>query len=258
MIGAVIVTYNTPKSLLVSCLQSLRENNIRDVVIVANDESQEVQKTARRQGLSYLKNDHNCGFAAAANLGAHKLSNPYLLFINPDVKLDRGACLRTLNYLQKNKKTGIAGLLLYSDSGKIEHKSFGDIVTPLSLFSRFFTNQKTTISSQPIKVGWVSGGGIVIRRDLFFKVKGFDPSFFMYWEDVDLCRRAQNVGYDVHLLPFARAYHRRGASFPKEVNKTALYDKSADNYFRKYYPKPIWILLRSTRRFYRLISPRAD
>lgn len=235
--GAVVVTYQTPNRLLQSCLTSLHSNHIQDISVVANTKK------------------NNPGFAAAANIGANQLSTDYLIFINPDATLKPGACLTAQNYLVSHPPVGIVGLLLRSGSGHPETRSFGAPVTPFSLFTRHFLPSR--LPQKPTPVGWVSGGALMVRRALFTELGGFDPQFFLYWEDVDLCRRAREAGWQVVLLPQTRVLHQRGGSLSDNRHRTKLYDQSADKYFRKHYPEMICLMVRSARSLYRLLSPRA-
>lgn len=234
-VGAVVVTYQTPKRILQNCLASLRANGIQNISVINNTK------------------ENNPGFAAAANTGAARLSNNYLLFINPDASLTPGAGETAQNYLDNHPNIGIVGLLLTSLTGHPETCSFGATVTPLSLVTRHFIRPR--VPTKPTPVGWVSGGAMIIHRDLFRQLGGFDPRFFLYWEDVDLCRRAYQAGWQIILLPQAKAIHQRGISLKDKQLKTKTYDQSADKYFCKHYPDMICLLAKSARSLYRFFSP---
>lgn len=236
-IGTVIVTYRTPIDQLQRCLNGLRQNNIVDHKIITNDAN-------------------NIGFAAAANLGAKQLSNNLLLFINPDAILSPRSIHIPVNYLSTHPTVGIVGPLLYNNNHLFEPHCYGQPVTLWSLFRRRLTLNRPPAHAQ--SVGWVTGGAMLVRRSVFQTLSGFDPEFFLYWEDVDLCHRSRQAGYAVHLLPSWRVFHQRGASLSDHALKTRLYDQSADNFFRKHYSKPIWLFQRYLRWFYRLLSPLVD
>ena len=255
--GAVIVTYRTRPSTLRACLQSLKDNRMQDIVIIDNEHNPAVKNVAQKKSIKYFPQPQNLGFAAAANLGAARLASKYLLFINPDAALSKHACANAETHLNNHPKTGIVGLLLYTPNGQIQPHSFGSAVTPLSLVARHFPRVKPKNRS-PLSVGWVSGGAMIMRRSLFMQIKGFDARFFLYWEDVDLCRRAIREGQRVVVLPSAAAIHRRGASLLDSKLKTKLYDKSAGIYFCKHYSKTICSIQKFCRYLYRFISPRAD
>jgi hypothetical protein len=236
-IGAIVVTYQTPVDLLRRCLVSLKQNGIDDLRIVANDAD-------------------NIGFAAAVNRGAGGLTNDFLLFLNPDAELLPNSLHLPLRYLSDHPRVGILGPLLFNREYTCEKNCFGEPVNPWSLFSRHLARRR--LPAVPQAVGWVSGGSMFVRRSVFLELSGFDPQFFMYWEDIDLCRRAQANGWQVHLLPAWKVLHQRGRSSSDEVVKTRLYDNSADKYWRKHYSKPIWLSQRYLRFIYRSLSPLAD
>jgi len=233
-IGAVVVTYQTPAKLLARCRRSLKENGITDQQVVNNS-------------------TNNLGFAAAANLGAKQLSNEFILFLNPDAELTPHSLSLPVQYFSAHPKVAILGPLMYGPDSVCEAGCYGQPINLWSLFSRHLVTTRPPVNTQA--VGWISGGAMLVRRSVFRQLSGFDPNFFLYWEDVDLCRRVWHSGYAVHLLPAWRVFHRRGASLSDLALKTRLYDKSADNYFRKHYSKPIWLLQHYLRLLYRLLSP---
>jgi N-acetylglucosaminyl-diphospho-decaprenol L-rhamnosyltransferase len=258
-IGAAIVAYHTSSADLSACLHGLRMNDINEIVIVDNSPSPSLENVARRQQARYLPQSANGGFAAAANRAAAQLQSDCFLFINPDAKLEKDAVRRARRYLAGNKQCGIIGFLLVSSAGEVELSSFGAIVTPLTLFGRPRRPSagRTGAPASPRQVGWTSGGALLIRRRVFVALNGFDPGFFLYWEDVDLCRRALAAGWHTVLLPRPGAVHRRGASLADSKKKAKLYDESADKYFCKHYAKAICLPLRYLRRLYRLLLPSA-
>lgn len=255
-VGAVTVTYRTPPRLLRACLASMKQNGCRQVVIVANDGADDIRALAVQLRASYYSPTINRGFAAAANLGAAQLKTDLVLFLNPDAALERESLPRANRYVAAHPACGIVGLLLVAPRGAPEPRAFGSQVTPFSLFTRHLL--PASLPTEPRPVGWVSGGALLIRRSLFMQLRGFDEHFFLYWEDVDLCRRAAHLGQQTILLPSARAVHQRGASLKSAARKTALYDASADKYFRKYYAPMICRSLSSLRTLYRFFSPQVD
>jgi GT2 family glycosyltransferase len=236
-VGAVIVTYKTPTEQLQKCLKSLRQNDIHSVSIVNNDTT-------------------NPGFATAANQGAAKITNELILFINPDAELIPNTITKAVRLFQNQQEVGVVGLMLCNLDHQEETHCFGPPVTPISLFLRHFMSQ--SIPSQPRPVGWVSGGAMIIRRSAFQALAGFDPQYFLYWEDVDLCHRARQAGWHVYIVPSIKVVHQRGASLRDLAKKTRYYDQSADKYFHKHYSKPIWLFQHYSRILYRFLSHSVD
>jgi GT2 family glycosyltransferase len=254
LVGAIIVTHNS-EDYLNRCLEGLRLNGINDVVVVDN----------ASRDISYINNlatnvrsvflPHNIGFGAASNVGARLINKPYLLFVNPDAMLQTAAVSSALKAMLDRDWVGAVGIMLVSVSGNIERGGFGNDVTMRRLLFRQI--KPRIVPRETRAVAWVSGGALLVRQLSFQAVDGFDDQFFMYFEDVDLCRRLRVVGWGVMIEPLARAIHYRGHSSIAENIKTRQYDKSADMFFHKHYDKPIWLTQRWLRRLYRLALPRA-
>lgn len=252
-IGAVIVTHNNQRSLS-RCLKSLAAHGVKEIVLVDNHSSDQTLQSARGIASRILPQPVNRGFAAAANLGAQALRAEIIFFLNPDAALVQTDLKRALQYFTDDTRLAAVGLLLADRGGKPEAASFGSAPTLRQLWKRRFRPSRTP--SLPARFEWVSAGAMLVRRQAFQAVGGFDPAFFLYWEDVDLCFRLRQRGWKILLDPGMRVEHQRGGSLSNLSQKTRLYDQSADRYFRKHYPARIWLTQRLLRRFYRLISPQ--
>jgi N-acetylglucosaminyl-diphospho-decaprenol L-rhamnosyltransferase len=273
-IGAIIVTHNNERTIR-SCVESLYEHAIHRIVVVDNASEDGTLDVLHDLGVPAIQNTRNKGFAAACNQGASNLDADvtYLLFINPDA-IAMCDMRKTIHYLEHHPRAAIAGLLLTDENGIPESGGYGDEVTIARLFSR----QMQSMRSQsrrlrrrnerdgsfggrrvaPFLTAWVSGGAMVGRRAVFEEVRGFDEAFFLYWVDVDLCRRARQAGYAVVVMPSCTVVHARGESMADTRKKAAIYDASADRYFRKHYAAPIWICHFLIRRIYRFLRPHSQ
>jgi len=249
--GAVIVTYNSA-DVLAECVRSLWANNINDIIVIDNASTDDSSQQAQRLGLTCLVQGSNTGFATACNQGAAWLMADLILFHTPDTVVTASAIRRAVRHFA-DPSVGAIGLLLAGQHGAAEVSSFGADVTITHLISRHLLAPPLPASAQ--EVAWVSGGALIVRRRAFQQVAGFDPNFFLYWEDVDFCKRLRQAGWRILLEPHAHVQHQRGASLKNLARKTAFYDASADKYFRKHYPTPIWLTQRLLRRTYRRISP---
>ncbi|MGH9857925.1 MAG: glycosyltransferase family 2 protein, partial [Acidobacteriota bacterium] len=138
--------------------------------------------------------------------------------------------------------------------GQPEPYGYGKTVSLPTLLSRRLPKER--VLSDMFRVGWVSAAAMLVRRQVFQMLDGFDPDFFMYWEDVDFCYRARLAGVNVAVVPKARAIHQRGHSSSLTRQKTTWYDQSADRYFRKHYSKPVWLFHRLLRTIYRFWQPQ--
>lgn len=255
VISGVVVTHNN-EATVERCIKSMWENQIHNIVVVDNASTDQTVQRVKGCGIRPQLQTTNTGFAMAANKGAKSIQTEYILFLNPDAALTRGAWKKARHYLNTHPGVEIVGLGLHDAVGRHEQNSWGKKVTLGSLAMRQIMRSKTP--QKPRYVGWVSGAAMIVSTKTFHRLGGFDEQFFMYWEDVDLCERARQQGSKVAVLPQAQAMHRRGQSLRDQVKKTTLYDASADKYFHKHYPAHIWYLQRLLRQLYRSISPQVQ
>jgi GT2 family glycosyltransferase len=255
-LGAVIVTHNSAAT-ITACLQSLQAAGVEHIIVVDNASTDNTISLIQNRSIQLIRQTTNKGFAQAANQGARLLTEPYIFFLNPDAVLENPHQLSPIiQELEHSPRRGAVGLLMHDERGQIEQRSFGSPVTFWSLFTRHINHPFIPQEVQP--VGWVSAGALIVRRSAFNAVQAFDKNFFLYWEDVDICRRLQAAHWQVVLEPRAKIRHQRGASLRNQQQKTIFYDRGADKYFRKHYPTTIWLLQRFCRRIYRLFSPQAQ
>jgi hypothetical protein len=172
-----------------------------------------------------LRNATNRGFAAACNQGAAGSRADYLLFLNPDTRLFPTSLSAVLDFLEApaNASIGIAGIRLQDGDG-LDQRSCARAPTPGRLiaqslgldrlFPRLFPPHFMTDwdhgDTRP--VDQVMGAFLLVRRELFEVLEGFDERFFVYFDDVDLCLRARRAGFAVVHYAGAAAYHRGGGT----------------------------------------------
>lgn len=251
----IIVTHNNAAT-IEACLKSLAAHGLTNSIIIDNASTDRTVDHLTTAPL-LIRNDNNLGFAAAANQGAARATTDYLLFFNPDAELLHSP-LPALEYLDGHPQLAAVGLGLEMKPGFLEPFSFGrQEVTPFSIFTRKRFSLPPSQAALPwhVPVAWVSAGALIVRRGAFRQVSGFDPRFFLYWEDVDLARRLRQAGHRLALFPHLTVRHHRGHSLPDTRRKAALYDLAADSYFKKHYPAYIWWPLQTIRRCYRYFSP---
>ncbi|MDA1168775.1 MAG: glycosyltransferase family 2 protein [bacterium] len=244
-IGVAIVTYNSAAD-IAQCVESVRSEGLLNIAIVDSGSQDATMKEIAHQGCKYDASSMNKGFGYSANRGARLLNTEYVLFINPDARLQKGSVERIRMSLQKFPNAGIIGLLLCDENGTPERMAFGDEPTLWALMLRHVFLKK--IPSIPFNADWVSGGAFIMQKKVFDEVGGFDENFFMYWEDVDLCRRVRKKGYSVIMDPTAKVTHFRGGSNLDSDTKTRVYRESADRYFKKHYSSTIWRIQRFLRK----------
>jgi GT2 family glycosyltransferase len=196
-LSLVIVTYNS-SSVIGPCLESLQEYTDLEIVIVDNASTDTTLQVieSRFPTVVLIKNSANKGFASAANKGFARTSAPWVMFLNPDTTF-RGNSINSLTtILQQEQQWSIAGCRMVDQKGKPQVSCW----KPPSLFSLFLESYLPYRVSLPLitemlddarEVEMVSGGCMIVRREVFADLGGFDERFFLYYEDADFCLRAR-------------------------------------------------------------------
>lgn len=248
-IGAAIVTHNNTED-IESCIASLVHEGLQHIAIIDSASHDGTAEKIAKLAYPHELLLENKGFGYAANKAARLLNTEYVLFLNPDAVLLPGALAHGMKTMQQCSQAGIVGLLLCDSAGAPEYAAYGNEPTlPRLLMRRIY---RAPMPLNLFSVGWVSGGAFIISHKLFRHIGGFDESFFLYWEDIDVCKRVRDAGYDVVVDASARVKHVRGGSKLPDREKTAIYDASADRYYKKHYSTTIWAIQRFLRKMYRL------
>jgi GT2 family glycosyltransferase len=226
-IGIVIVTYNSGRE-IGACLDAALATGAEVLVVDNGSHDATVRETARR-GVRLIANPENRGFAAAVNQGFCALICPYILLLNPDAILQtpiddlRAAC-------QRPRAAGAGGKLL--DESGVPQVGFmvrrfptpASLILEALLLNRVWpqnsVNRRYRGLDLPIDrcigVEQPAGAFLMLRRDVWEELGGFDEKFYPLWfEDVDFCRRAANRGYLLFFVPSSVAKHAGGHSIPQ-------------------------------------------
>lgn len=230
-VDVVIVTYNSAES-LTECLDSVLQalNGVRGRVIVVDNASTDGSvRIARAHPVnpSVIVSDTNQGFGRACNLGFRYGSSPVVLFLNPDARLAPGALSKLIEAVTAHDRLGAVGPRIDDPRGEVSAAPAGYEPTLRSVLGhllglgrirwvqRYFPPVQLANAAVAADVDWISGGAMVVRRVAFEQVGGFDERFFLYMEDVDLCRRLRSAGWQIRYVPSARVVHAIGGSQPR-------------------------------------------
>src|SRR5258708_6886663 len=215
-LSVIILTFNTQK-LTSRCVKSLINNykkNIEngDMEIIVADNGSEDDTISTLTKVKYIKvveNKKNYGFSKGNNLGAKVSKGKYILFLNSDVEVEDNGFLSMIEFMDNNANVGILGGKLLNPDGSTQ-LSTGNFYNFFSLLFTLFgadsLNRKKPNKIQ--KVDWVSGASLMIRKDLFDNLRGFDENFFMYIEDMDLCFRAKKRGFSTYFWENIKLIHK--------------------------------------------------
>jgi len=233
-LSIVIVNYKTWSSLCL-CLDSIKKQDsiqIKTIVVDNNSNDNNISEfKIKYDWVEWIENLENLGFAKANNIGASKAKSQWLLFLNPDTILDENVLEPLLNFCEKNDSHKLIGIKQLSDSN--EHtNSFGFFLsfwTMTGIFRailRLFRGSYKFYNNNEISYpDWISGSFILIRRKDFDLLNGWDEDFWMYCEDMDLCRRGKNLGIQVTLLNKWKCIHSHGKASRKN-DQTKILTKS--------------------------------
>jgi GT2 family glycosyltransferase len=197
---AVVVAFESADG-LPSCLDSVRGHT--QLFVVDNASQDGGADLAEAAGARVVRNAENRGFAAAANQGAALGSAELILFLNPDATLARAELAKLVRAFD-DPSVGAAGPRLVHPDGT-EQRAGWPFPSPARTWREAFGLASASVD-------FVVGACLVVRRDAFGRLGGFDERFWLYGEEADLCRRLRDAGLRIVHVPEAQAGHVGGAS----------------------------------------------
>lgn len=279
-VSIIIVSFNTC-DLLQECLrtlyQQLTDEAISHEVIVVDNHSRDesiVMVKKHFPDVITIANTENKGFAAANNQGYQRASGEFIVLLNSDAFPHQGAFSRSIELMRADKNIGLAGAQLVGKDGAWQPsaRQFPSLLNHFLTLSglaakfphsRFFGRVDRTWAdvNQSSVVDWVPGAFSIIRRDVLEKLGFFDEVFFLYYEEVDLCRRIQAAGYSIHYFADVKVIHLGGESsktLSLSISDTGtqimLWQlRSTLLYYRKHYGGLVtWLWLQLEKRWHQL------
>jgi GT2 family glycosyltransferase len=276
--SVIIVSFNT-KGILRECLESVeRESDgLRIEILVVDNHSSDgspemVEKEFPR--VRMLRSSINLGFGAANNLAIQAAGGRYVVLLNSDAFLCSGSLRTAVNNMDLHPEVALAGARLvgrdfsWQPSARMFPSVLSDAVVLTGLAarfskSRFFGNFDRTWADplEPAQVDWVPGAFSIIRAQVLEEVGLFDPRFFMYSEEVDLCRRIKRAGYQIWYWPDILVIHVGGESSRqvKDLEHSTSGStqlvlwrmRSTLLYYRKHHGAKVWLTKWLELAFYR-------
>lgn len=261
-ISVIIVNWCTREELR-ACLSSLTEaNSHRAEIIVVDNASTDGSAEMVREtfpDVYVMENAANLGFAKAANQGIRRSRGRYVLLLNPDTIVNKGALTSLVRFGDENPDVGIFGPRILNPDGTLQYscRRFPTLAAAMfrnTILGKLFPRNRYTREylmsewdhSKPRDVDWVSGAAMVIRRELLEDIGLLDETFFMYCEDVDICYRARQKGWRVAYHPEAVVVHAIGRSSDRVANRMIVeFHKSMYLFYRKHYAGDSNILVRA-------------
>lgn len=247
-VSIIIVNYKTAQSALATVDSIYRfTQDITFEIIVADNASGDVdcQLLHSDKRIRVIELPSNLGFGRANNVASQCATGKYLFFLNPDTLLLNNAVKILAKYLDQHAQTGIVGGNLYDAQGQPTHSyhrlqpgilseldfACGQFIRKL-LYGKNAQFNHTTL---PINVAMITGADLMIRRDIFNQIGGFDEQFFMYNEDADLCLRISQIGYQITNIPSAHITHLEGQSSADKLQRTQMIMNGRNTYLHKHH-----------------------
>lgn len=259
MISIIIVNYNTMQ-LTINCIASIYNytKNINfEIIIVDNASSDNSVSQLRKKFLNVrvVEAFENLGFGRANNLGASIAKGEYLFFLNSDTIFIENSLFKILEFFNKKEKElniGVLGCLMIDENNEIN--GFGstfpnvasfnrEIIKSIPIVGRFTETKETNynFNQEYFEIEYVLGADMFMRKTLFDAVSGFDPNYFMYYEESDLQLIISRSQYKNFIFTGTKIIHLEGGSFTekKKVSniKRIIVHTSRVYYAKKNFPK---------------------
>lgn len=253
-LSIVIVNYNV-KQLLENCLKSVVQacKNMDAEIFVVDNASTDGSEAFFKNKFSEVNfswNTTNVGFSKANNSALYKVRGDYILFLNPDTIVPKDCFEKCLDFFSTQKDCGAMGVRMVDGKGRFLKESkrgFPDPITSLykmtglhrlfprsKRFAKYYEGHLSENESHSVDV--LSGAFMLLSKDALNKVKGFDETYFLYGEDIDLSCRILNAGYKNYYFAGTTITHFKGESTEKKsADYTRHFHESMKIFVRKYY-----------------------
>jgi GT2 family glycosyltransferase len=259
-VSFIIVNWNT-KDLVLQCIDSLlsKKGNYTQEIIVVDNASVDGSSDAIKEKypeVQLIQNSQNLGFAKANNIGIKKSKGMYVCLLNSDIQVLDNTISFMINFMNNHKEVGLSGPRILWPDMTLQHScmnypsirtqvcetlSFNRIFPHTALFSgeymTFFNHDRL------IKVDWLIGCFMLIRREVLETVGLLDELFFIYSEETDLCKRMHEAGWNIVFLPEVSAIHHNASSSSKNpIRFSAEQRLSALKYWKKHRALPVRVV----------------
>jgi GT2 family glycosyltransferase len=216
-VGVVILNYKV-KDKTLACIKSVQDSDYKhiDIIVVDNNSQDGLDNEIKTvKGVEYIQTGNNLGYTGGNNRGIKKALQKdvdYIFVINPDAQIDEWAISFLVDAMQ-NEEIGIAGPKILFDDKKTIWYAGGKMDLQNVLGShRGVDEEDHGQYDAEEETQYVTGAAMMVRREVFETIGIFDDRYFMYYEDSDLCMRAQKAGFKTMYIPSAVVYHENAKS----------------------------------------------
>ena len=226
-VDVVVVSYNS-RDCLRDCVEPLAREDGVHVIVVDNASPDGSLDVVRDLPVTALQLESNGGFAHGVNAGWRAGSAPYVLLLNPDTRLDGRSLATLVDVLEADAGAGAVAPRIVDGDGSLDYSQrryprLRSTYARALFLHRLFPRASWTDElirderayERPGTPDWVSGACVLLRRSVLEELAGLDEGFFMYSEDIDLCKRLRQAGHELRYEPSAVVEHEGGASAPR-------------------------------------------
>ncbi len=224
LVDVVVVAYNS-RVVLRDAVNPLVGNADLNVIVVDNASRDDSLAAVRDLPIESIRLNQNGGFAHGCNHGWRAGRAPYVLFLNPDGRIESAEIKKLVDLLARDDRAGVVAPLIRRDDGTIDfslrrfprlRSTYAQAVFLQRIFPRREWSDEVIRDPHAYRrraeVDWVSGACMLVKRAVLDEVSGWDERFFLYCEDIDLCKQVHDAGFDVLFEPSAVAVHVGGSS----------------------------------------------
>lgn len=252
-VSFVILNYRS-EDYLRRCVKSivLHAKDISYEIVIVNNDEKPLMLEFQNPNIIVIDNGSNGGYAKGCNIGSKSTKGNILFFLNADTEF-LSSDVKEFFKTFENGDVGAIAPRLVTPEGGVQDWSVGYDVTLLEIIKNnigLIRSRKLWAKEKTCAVDWASGAALAIPKKIFDKCNGFDESFFMYFEDVDICRRIRKLGLKIMLVPNFKILHAGGKSYSNSEKQKKHYYASQDRYFNKHFGKIQSQLLSILRSFF--------
>lgn len=264
MLSVIIVSYNT-RDITLRCLKLLAESLFElkrcmkmsaEVIVVDNASTDGSAEAIKKQypRVKLIEMRENTGFAKGNNVGMKKSLGDWILLLNSDVFLEKKTISESFEFAKNHQQADIIGCKLLNRDGSLQ-ASYGYFpnlyrlgalmffIDNLPVVRNFFKSihiREAGRYASPVKVDWVTGAWVLLKRQVYEKTSGIDEKYFMYGEEMEWMYRAAKKGFSVWFVPAGKCIHLGGAS---TNNLSRMYASEIKGYLYWYKKhEPVWKL----------------
>lgn len=247
---------------LLGSIQANRDDLAIEVYVVDNDSQDRIEEVVAKFRahsdipVTLIRNGRNLGFAKANNQAIRRCSGKVVALLNPDTRVTKGALGRVMEWMATRPDVGIVGPKLLNPDGSLQEsvRRFPGLLDQSLIllklhhlwpsappFRRYLAKDFAYEKEQD--VDQLMGAALFVRRKVFEGIGLLDERFFIWFEEVDFCKRAKQAGWGVVYLPTASVIHHGGKSFAQAMTlrKQRYFSSSMGKYFRKH--RGAWTML---------------